>query len=387
MSYWQGWSSVFLEHGIVKGYEISGCNYLPVYMYFLKAFGWFNGSVDEIYRNINYVKVFTLVFDFAGIYLILSYLVKFNISPFKVFLILFNIAYLYNSILWGQVDSIFTFFAFASIFSAIEKKAGWSIIFLVLSLNTKLQAIIFFPVIAILLLPQFFEQPKSIFSGLIGGLILQTIIFWPFIAESKLSIIWNVVFGSVGFYPVVSMNAFNLWFLLLEGNLMELNDGTLFWGVTYKHWGLILFFLFGLISLLPLLLKTLNHILEKKTFSLEYYNIVLLTASIIPLIFFYFNTQMHERYSHPMILFVGFYALLSSDYIVYLLLSMGYYLNLEKILMYMRLKNYDTVFFDPKFISLIFLVGLFYLLFQLYSYIKVDELYKLRSFKLKWKIY
>ncbi|GAL87218.1 hypothetical protein Emtol_1015 [Sporocytophaga myxococcoides] len=380
---WTVWSNAFFEHGFVKGYEISGCNYLPLYMYVLKIYGWYNGSVEEIGRNINYLKLFTLVFDVLTIYLLINLLVKFNISPYKSFLVLFNIAFLYNSIIWGQVDSIFTFFGLASILFALNKKVLWSIIFLVLALNAKLQAIIFIPIVVIVLLPAVFENPRSLINGLIGGLIIQIVILLPFLLENKSDLVLKVAFGSVGYYPVVSMNAFNFWYLIMDGNLREVSDEILFYGIKYKTWGLILFFLFSFISLLPLLLSTLNIIIEKKEKSMEYYKIVFLAAAAIPLVFFYFNTEMHERYSHAMIIFIGFYALISSNYLTYFLLSAGYFLNMEKVLTFLSLKNYNTIIFDVSFISLLFLVGLISIQFQLYSNITGNELSFLKKIKLK----
>ncbi|WP_156140783.1 hypothetical protein [Sporocytophaga myxococcoides] len=352
-------------------------------MYVLKIYGWYNGSVEEIGRNINYLKLFTLVFDVLTIYLLINLLVKFNISPYKSFLVLFNIAFLYNSIIWGQVDSIFTFFGLASILFALNKKVLWSIIFLVLALNAKLQAIIFIPIVVIVLLPAVFENPRSLINGLIGGLIIQIVILLPFLLENKSDLVLKVAFGSVGYYPVVSMNAFNFWYLIMDGNLREVSDEILFYGIKYKTWGLILFFLFSFISLLPLLLSTLNIIIEKKEKSMEYYKIVFLAAAAIPLVFFYFNTEMHERYSHAMIIFIGFYALISSNYLTYFLLSAGYFLNMEKVLTFLSLKNYNTIIFDVSFISLLFLVGLISIQFQLYSNITGNELSFLKKIKLK----
>lgn len=386
MKYWASWSTSFLEYGIVKGYEMSDCNYLPIYMYILKLNGWLHGTSAEIYKNINNLKIFTLLFDIMGIYVILQYLIKFNISPYKVFLVLFNISYLYNSIIWGQVDSIFTFFIFVSVFFALYERVSWSIVFFVLALNTKLQAIIFSPIIAIILIPQVFKNPKSLIVGLLGGLLIQLIIISPFIIENKLNVLLKVVFGSVGYFPVVSKNAFNLWHLFLQGDLSETSDEILFWGITYKSWGFILFFFFSFLALIPLLITTIQLMIEKSEKTIEYYKIVFLTSALIPLVFFYFNTQMHERYCHPMIIFIAIYALISSNYICYILLSIAYFLNLEKIVMSLNLKSYGTLIFDNRFISFLFLLSLLYILFQLYSILKLRNISNLKNMKSKFKV-
>jgi Gpi18-like mannosyltransferase len=50
---------------------------------------------------------------------------------------LFNPAFWYNTIIWGQVDSIHTFFVFVSVLFAINKKPLPALVFMLLAVNTK----------------------------------------------------------------------------------------------------------------------------------------------------------------------------------------------------------------------------------------------------------
>jgi hypothetical protein len=168
---------------------------------------------------------------------------------------------------------------------------------------------------------------------------------------------------AIGTYPVVSMNAFNLWYLLLSTDPMQTSDHIIFIGLTYKTWGLILFFLFSFITLLPLMIT----VLEDKPYDLHFYQMVFLSSFLIAIIFFYFNAEMHERYIHPAIILCGIYAIISSDYISYFLLSVGYILNLEKLMRHMNLNNYGTFIFDAHVIALIYLIALVWGLFKLYT--------------------
>ena len=49
--------------------------------------------------------------------------------------------------------------------------------------------------------------------------------------------------------------------------------------------------------------------------------------------FFFFNTQMHERYSHPAMLMAFLYGILNKNYWIYGITSIAYFLNMEKTLM------------------------------------------------------
>jgi hypothetical protein len=82
--------------------------------------------------------------------------------------------------------------------------------------------------------------------------------------------------------------------------------------------------------------------------------LVLLSFGTIPLLFAFFNTQMHERYWHAAILFLAAYGFLRHDYLPYVLASVAYFLNLEGILRFLQLKNYGVLVFQPWFVAALF---------------------------------
>jgi hypothetical protein len=93
-------------------------------------------------------------------------------------------------------------------------------------------------------------------------------------------------------------------------------------------------------------------------------------SALISLGFFLFNTQMHERYVHPALLFSGLFALITGRCNVFFLITVGYLLNLEAVMRYMRYFDeqwlgftidYDRIFlFEPKFVASIFMVAYIY---------------------------
>jgi Gpi18-like mannosyltransferase len=359
---WHTWTRGIFENGLKECYQLPGLNYNPLFLYIMMVFGKFQGSVQKIDENMIYLKAVVLLFDFAGIYLVVNFFRKNNITVWAALLILINIAYLYNTVIWGQVDCIHTNLVLAAILAAFYRKSVLSFLLLILAINMKLQAIIFVPVLFLITFRDICNL-KTFLRIFLICVVFQLLILLPFIMYGKLHEVWNNNIRAIGTYPVASMNAFNLWYLLLSTDPMQTSDHIVFIGLTYKAWGLILFFLFSFITLLPLMIA----VLEQKLYDLQFYQMVFLSSFLIAIIFFYFNTEMHERYIHPAIILCGLYAIISSDYISYILLSVGYVLNLEKVMRHLKLNHYGTFIFDPRVISLIFLIAFVWGLYKLYA--------------------
>jgi hypothetical protein len=76
---------------------------------------------------------------------------------------------------------------------------------------------------------------------------------------------------------------------------------------------------------------------------------------------------MHERYSHPAIIFVAIYSILTGRYLPYVLVSLAYFLNMEAVLKYLGFHNYGIVPFSPQFVAALYLVAILVLFFDLYK--------------------
>lgn len=243
---WKTWTKYILTYGIGRIYS-SGSDYLPLYYYILKVFGLIWQNPDKIDLNIQYIRLITVFFQFiSGFFFTKIVYEKYkSVSKaisYSVFYLL-NISILYNILVWGQVDAIMTCFIFLSFYFAYKKRILYSLIFLLLAINFKLQSIIFIPIIGLMLLPEIVVtfSVKRLLKWIFIPVILQLVILLPFLLEGTLGSVWYVIKGSMGKYPVVSMNAFNLWDFLVKGNLMEIPDSNTALGLTYKSWGLGLF--------------------------------------------------------------------------------------------------------------------------------------------------
>jgi hypothetical protein len=171
--------------------------------------------------------------------------------------------------------------------------------------------------------------------------------------------------NSVDRYPVISMNAFNMWHLFFwkKIDLTHMKDTIFFLNLSYKNWGLLLFFISSGIALLPMTIAIYKKLFLRKTISVDIAHI-LLVGALIPLLFFFFNTQMHERYSHPAFLFIIAYSFLRERYFLYIIFSMAYFLNLEKALRAFDL-HYGSFIFGNRFIAGLYLITIIVLFREL----------------------
>jgi len=146
-----------------------------------------------------------------------------------------NIFMFYNTVVWGQIDGILAGLLFISFFFAYKQKIGGSITFFILALNLKLQAIIFLPVIGLMLLPVMTDRFswKNLVQWLWLPSYIQIFIIVPYLIVGDMDRLWMIVTGSAGRYPAISMNAFNVWNLFFSGDLTNSSDQITFWGVSY----------------------------------------------------------------------------------------------------------------------------------------------------------
>jgi Gpi18-like mannosyltransferase len=373
IQFWVTWSTYNLTHGWSKIYE-SGTDYLPLYHYILGTFGRIQGSPEEIAANIGYMKCFNLLFEF-GSTLILAMLLRRNGFSNKMSFIfslfyLCNLAVLHNSLIWGQVDAILAFFCFAAVIATHLRYYALGAVLFILAVNMKLQAIIFLPVIPAIMATHPLEKGwRDIVYPILAAILTQFVILLPFLIEGQANEVLRVALESKGKIPVLSMAAHNVWYLVFSGDFLYSSDTQKWLGISYNNWGLLMFFTTSFFTLL-LPLKFFIERFTKKVVQPLTLRQVLIIGTLIPLVFFYFNTQMHERYSHPALIFGIAYSLIFRRWTIFILLSFAVFQNMEGTLMAFGWKNYHTLIFSPRFISVIFLLSILHLLYDLYKRIR-----------------
>ncbi|RZK29194.1 MAG: hypothetical protein EOO63_09575 [Hymenobacter sp.] len=373
INFWVRWATYIHEHGLGSAYQIADNDYNPFYHYILWLFGSLMGRSEKIEHYGRALKAFTLVFDFAGAFWAASLVADRSRRFGLVLLLLFNIGYLYNTVVWVQVDSIYTFFSFGAVVLAVQRRSAASLMFYVLALSSKTQAIIFLPPLLLLWLPQWWLRPSRLAWSLAAGAGLLLLVLAPFTwwsAQNYLPRIIDINLHVTNAFPRVSPSAYNLWYLLApkDSALQNVSDQLpVAFGLTYRAWGLLLFFSSSVVALTPLLVaawRTLRRL--PGAGPAPDLALTLLSCGCIPLLFCFFNTQMHERYWHASILFLAAYGFLRRDYLPYILASVAYFLNLECVLRHLELMNYEVLVFQEQFVAAIFALAILLAVFKIY---------------------
>jgi len=364
MGYWRWWALFIHENGLGRIYEIQA-NYQPVYLYAIALFDWIQGTGENISNNMPYIRIFPLLFDILPVFILLFFRRFRELASGWHWFLLLNVAYLYNSVIWGQVDSVHTSLSLLALLLAF-KRPVWSGLVFLLAFNAKIQAIIFLPLLLMIWLFSIKSWKQVLSLGFVV-LFSEALILMPFILGGTFPEYIKMVKGAVGFYPSISMNAFNFWDLVLSDEVIaNAKDHETFFVLSYKTTGLLLFFLFSGIVLLPVLVKSVAALVKRQVDE-RMMEITCLAAGLVAIVFFFFNTQMHERYSHPAMLLFFFYGVFSKNFLLYIITSVAYFLNLEKVLQFFHI-SYHTLIFEREFIASLFALVLVLGIKRLYAY-------------------
>ncbi len=379
IAYWRHWTCYIMEHGLCNAYG-SGTNYTPLYQYFMWLFGLLQDNCEAARHYIGYQRFFTLAFDFVGLWMVWKWLDKKTDYLVILLLSILNVSYSYNTIIWQQVDSIMPAFVFGALWMIYRGKPIWSGVMLVLALNMKLQAMPFIPLWGLLLLTHFVLHGKWLrLAGTVGAMLLaQALIVLPFaFGEGGLTKFWNTVVNITNTFEAVSMNAFNMWYWILPDLKFDVSDtsGTIA-GLSYLHFGLLLFCAGALAAFIPLLVAIAKALRQKaagRIVSLRR-EVIWLTAAQIIILFFFFNTRMHERYSHPAFIFLTAYAFHTRRFGLLALFSVAHLLNMERVMTWFELPKYSTLVFEPGFVAALFALVIAGIYFRLYQAMRRGEL-------------
>jgi Gpi18-like mannosyltransferase len=375
MSFWVAWTKDIFYHGLGNIYQTPSNSYNPLYHYILWLYSSMFDDVEKLIYYRHMLKAFTLVFDFAGAIWAASLVRERDRRFGLVLLLLFNIGYLYNTVIWIQVDAIYTLFAFGAVVLAVQERPVASMLLFVLSLAAKPQALIFLPPLLLLWAPLWWQRPTRLVQAVVAGAVLMTLVLAPFIwggDQNDLPRILEINLGAAHFFPYLSMNAYNMWYMVSDQPNLA-SDVEEVAGLTYRAWGLLMFFGTAVLALLPLLLLAVRNLRRPRlshadAAAARYADLarVLLSIGLIPLAFAFFNTQMHERYWHAAVLFLAAYGFLRRDYFLYVIVSVAYALNLEGVLQYLQLRKYSVLVFDPRFVAGLFAIAIVVGLVKLY---------------------
>jgi Gpi18-like mannosyltransferase len=222
----------------------------------------------------------------------------------------------YVSSWWGQYDSLFVLTGLGALVAASERRNGLAAALLAVSLMTKPQAIPF----VIPLAAWFWAAGgvREVARAAAIGLAVVVVLWLPFLAAAgPLQYVENVRWYSSGVFAILSVRAWNPWWLLQEvaadGDFIV--DGAVLGPFTLGHFGYaVTAFLSVAIGL------AIVHHPRRDRLALG------LAASVLT--FFTFMTQMHERYAYAAVVFLLVLLYDRRAYVLWLVLGVVLTLNL-----------------------------------------------------------
>lgn len=381
--FWVTWAKYLRQHGLLEAYNNSEINYHPVLIYFIDAFSFLHWrTIDN--TSINWLKVPTALFDWGIIFIALKLMQKHKVNLQWGLLLAFNPAFWYNTVIWGQFDSIWVFFTLLSFYLADRGKFYYSTLAFLLAINTKIFALFFLPFLIVMwsrLKPDtnlsktkfHFYQEDSIGAIIFKYIIIQIFILLPFLGNTQYTIA-QIIQRSTDYYNSASRNAYNIWYYFFDNPVTTSDSSYLNLSISIVG---ILF-----ISLLVLQYKNKTSV----------WNI----AALASLVFFLFLTRMHERYAHAAMVF-SFVAWVtpyiatrskyqrqlkkeelqkqagqmhSSGIIAFGLISLAYLLNLEAVMQTLNKSlgfsiDYGGILFNPKLIATLYVISLVLLIYNI----------------------
>lgn len=306
VAYWKSWSLAASDNGIVWMANNTNYNYPAGFAYVL----WVMASIYKLFANpdnyqqfwnpSNYLfllvaKLPSILSDLAvgaGIYYLLrrpklleldERLSRLALPLTAIYL--FHPVAIYDGSWWGQVDAIGLVFILFAILALVKRRPIWASIIITLGFLLKLQTIVLLPLFFLYLWRTF--SWKEMAKGLAAAAITYVVITLPFILANNLSRTFYLVYQNADWFPLLSLRAYNIWWLASGGAGMIISDKILTVGITSaKTLGLIFFAATYLLSigLLCVSQKPKNLILA----------FVFACFS-----FYFFPTQSHERYIFP----------------------------------------------------------------------------------------
>lgn len=354
IAYWKWWSSVAAEKGLIYTINNINYNYPSFYLYILKITGHiyllFSATNNPDFWNtfnslfLFLIKIPYVIADLGVAFLIYLTLKDFTnkryLSLLGSCLFLFNPAIIYNSAIWGQTDSLGTFFALLALFLAMKEKLILSSIIFALAFFLKVHTNFFILLGFLYIFLRFglSKSIKSIAATTLAGLFLN----FPYLISSTFDKVVAVVLESFNYFPFISLNAYNLpWFLSPSGRPDKILDTTLLMGnLNYKNFGLILFAGALIIAFLNLIKERLTFLKSnpKGQDFVHNLNLSLIESCTLAVFSFYMlPTQMHERYLIPIFAFLPILLIYFLESwvqkIVFITLMVSSVLNLHMVML------------------------------------------------------
>jgi len=348
MACWRNWAEAIHEHGLRNVFRTTDTNYVG-YQYFLwmvsAVYGLISPGFDTASRTLDILlKTPPVLFDVALVWLVFAvsrHLLRANpqavaalynrfpslshlplpldtaLALAPATLVALHPAVLYDSAVWGQTDSIITFFMLGAIAATAAGNAGLGLFLWAVGFTIKPQPLFILP----LLLAFIWWRLgwKGLGRGLLGLLAGLALVLGYWLVYGQWSEIRHVYHMLFTPEPTLSMQAWNVWwFKVLHGDPTPASSALAIGGLhlSYSVASILLCAVVGLLSLIYLRRhQDLIGLLEMSAF--------------MAFAFFMLPVSSHERYAYPLLGLLAPVLLVKPKWLfLYIPLSTTFFTNL-----------------------------------------------------------
>lgn len=286
----------------IRGFEVGAgsfyekdyfCDYLPGYVMILQALG----AIRNLFSIADTSWVWILILKMPSIIAdILLSIFAYKVSKKKLgekasFIVLlimaFNPLLIFNSSIWGQVDSIFILLIICVFYLFFKDKKILAGVIYGITILIKVQSLMIGPILAIIYIYDIvkkkdFKTVRNTILAVISALAVIFIISYPYKGDQNFFWIIEKAFSTTGGYPYITVNAANIYLVLFE-NWAPIEQTLLgIKSIVYGYIGIALSFIFSIIVFIKDKLKNRGTIL--------------FVTAIFMLCVYMIGPYMHERY-------------------------------------------------------------------------------------------
>jgi hypothetical protein len=194
----------------------------------------------------------------------------------------------YESAVWGQVDALFSLAVVGALAAALSRR--WLLMgaLFTAAVLTKFQAIVALPTMVALCVVERRVVARALVGAAATALLVPVILrSWPALVAVR-----DVYTHSSSYFPVLSMNAYDVWMALYGPGARDHTDADVVLGpLTYRHVGL------GIFAAIAIAAAVLGARRLRRATALPARAWTLFAVPAVTVYAFYlFNTEMHERY-------------------------------------------------------------------------------------------
>ena len=353
---WLVWADRLASFGPASFYSESiWTHYTPGYLYIL----WLQGFIRQLFQIPDpsfyyFLKVPAIICEVILGYLSYQIISKHSrqLALWASAFVMFNPVLIFDSSVWGQVDSVLTLPMLLAVYLLDRGKYVSSAVSLAIAFLVKPQAIAIFPVFGLYFLKNF--SVKNIILSTFYFLLSTLLLSWPFFPNNPVLGLVDMLSRMSADYPFNSVNSFNLWGVFG----LWIKDLTTFTSLSYQLWGVILFITFWLLTSLFYLKRKLS---------------LYPLSTLACLFFFFLPTRVHERYLYPGLVFLIVTAFIAKSKELIILMTALTIVNFLNLLYVYYLYSQNSYLLNSTAVqSLSILSVILFLLLSIVLFLKND---------------